>query len=211
MNYAELIKKLRSGDKPSSAFVTYAMGEILPEIEILKGIPNPPKYHPEIDTHVHVMQVIDRAAALGCNDVSLFAALIHDCGKAATPQSNWPHHYNHEALGVPIAGTICHRLQVPLEYTQFIYSVVREHGNTHRFLEMKPSTRVKFLQRIWLCNLHDFTLVCKADSQGRGPENWNKEYPQAEAIMAAARKIGQIDRAEKSHEAWLQEAAKAIK
>jgi len=210
MNYSIIMALIQKADKPSDVFLHNSFVIEIPELYTLQGIPQPAKYHPEGDAFVHTLQVIDRAKELGGNDITIFSCLLHDLGKALTPKEEWPHAYNHESLGLPIAAKICERLNVPIEHRDFVLNVVAEHGNAHRFLEMRPTTRVKFLKRIWLCNLYDFTLACKADSQGRGEENWLREYPQSEAIMDAARRIGKIEIAGKSHEKWLQEAAKAI-
>lgn len=207
-----MIKEILEANKPSLIMLA-RQGELyslIPELAKSHGRPQNPKWHPEGTVDEHVRQVVDRAAIISGNPIVVWAALVHDIGKGFTPDDELPHYYQHESLGVKFIRPIGIRLGLSEEYIRFAEHVTGEHMNAHRFLEMRPTTRVKFLRRIWLCNLNDFTLACKADAQGRGEVNWGKEYPQADAIMNAAHKIGKISIAGKSHEAFLQEAAKAI-
>src|SRR5690606_5517678 len=103
--------------KPSRMFAVLrdcgALQRILPELDALWGVPQPEKYHPEIDTGVHVMMVIDYAAAQGCDLPVRCAALLHDLGKGVTPSDQWPRHHGHEMHSEKLVAAVCKRLRVP--------------------------------------------------------------------------------------------------
>ena len=124
-----------------------ALARILPELDALFGIPQPAQYHPEIDTGIHQLLVIDQAARREMPLPVRWAALMHDLGKGVTPRENWPHHYGHEALGVPLVETVCARLKVPGECRELAVLTAREHGNIHKIDEMRADTLTKMLER----------------------------------------------------------------
>lgn len=124
-----------------------ALARLLPELDALFGIPQPEKSHPEIDTGIHQLLVIDQAAQRNQPLPVRWAALLHDLGKGRTPPDNWPHHYGHEALGVPLVEAVCERLKVPVECRELAVLTVREHGNVHKITEMRPDTITRFLER----------------------------------------------------------------
>jgi tRNA nucleotidyltransferase (CCA-adding enzyme) len=124
-----------------------ALSRLLPELDVLFGIPQPEKYHPEIDTGVHQLLVIDQAARRNASLPVRWAALMHDLGKGRTPRENWPHHYGHEALGVPLVEAVCARLRVPVDCRELAILTAREHGNLHKFDEMRADTLTRLLER----------------------------------------------------------------
>jgi tRNA nucleotidyltransferase (CCA-adding enzyme) len=137
--------------KPSRMFEVLracgALRRILPELDVLWGVPQPPKYHPEIDTGVHVMLVIDYAASQGYSLPIRFAALLHDLGKGATPPEAWPSHHGHEGIGVGLVEKLCERLKVPGECRDLAVMTAREHGNVGRATQLRPATIVSLLER----------------------------------------------------------------
>ena len=76
-----------------------ALARIFPELEALYGVPQPPQWHPEIDTGLHIELVLQAAADLTPEPRIRFAALMHDLGKGATPRSVLPRHIGHEERG----------------------------------------------------------------------------------------------------------------
>ena len=103
--------------KPSRMFEVLrecgALARILPEIDALFGVPQRADYHPEVDTGVHVMMVVDHAAQQGYALPVRFAALTHDLGKATTPEDVLPRHIGHEGRSVDLLKPLCERLRVP--------------------------------------------------------------------------------------------------
>ncbi|SIT71272.1 tRNA nucleotidyltransferase (CCA-adding enzyme) [Ectothiorhodosinus mongolicus] len=164
-----------------------AHGVLFPEIEVLFGVPQPPQYHPEIDTGVHTLMVLDQATQLSTDPLLRFAALTHDLGKGTTPKEILPSHHGHEERGVPLVQVLCDRLAAPKRFKEFASVVTRWHGTVHQALELKPSTVVKLLERLDVFRrrerLEDVLLVCLADSRGRlGFEE--RDYPQADYLRA---------------------------
>lgn len=160
-----------------------ALQVILPEVEALFGIPQPEKYHPEIDTGIHVLMALDRATVLTEDPRVRFAVLVHDLGKAVTPAEYWPSHRGHEALGVPLVDRACRRLRIPEHYRKLARKTSRYHLMVHLAFELKPKTLVKLLDDLdaWRApeDFERFLLACQADAQGRkGLEE--QPYPQAD-------------------------------
>jgi tRNA nucleotidyltransferase (CCA-adding enzyme) len=137
--------------KPSRMFEVLrscgALKRLLPELDALWGVPQPPKYHPEIDTGVHVMLVVDYAAKHNYGLPIRFAALMHDLGKGTTPPELWPSHHGHEQRGVDLVEAVCQRLKVPAECRDLAIMTARDHGNVGRSLEMRASTIVALFER----------------------------------------------------------------
>ncbi|SMP52959.1 multifunctional CCA addition/repair protein [Noviherbaspirillum suwonense] len=172
-----------------------ALARILPELDQLWGVPQPPQHHPEVDTGVHVMMVVDMAARIGGTLPVRFAALMHDLGKGATPPSEWPRHYGHEARSVELAEAVCHRLKIPNDCRELALMAAREHGNVQRAQELRPATIVKMLER---CDAFrkpqrfvDMLQVAECDHRGRmGLEE--RPFPQMQLLqkaMEAARSV----------------------
>ncbi len=170
-----------------------ALAVVYPEIDALFGVPQPPRWHPEIDTGVHVMLALKHAAGQGASVAVRFAVLTHDLGKAQTPRSEWPSHHGHEEFGVPLIDALCDRLKVPNTYRELAALAARYHTLVHRALELRPATVLGLLESCdALRRPERFTELlraCEADARGRtGREQ--APYPQAEyltrAVAAAA-------------------------
>ncbi|HZZ10692.1 MAG TPA: multifunctional CCA addition/repair protein [Paraburkholderia sp.] len=178
--------------KPSRMFEVLrecgALARILPEIDALFGVPQRADYHPEVDTGVHVMMVVDHAAAQGYALAVRFAALTHDLGKATTPEDVLPRHIGHEGRSVDLLKPFCERLRVPNECRDLAILVAREHGNIHRVMEMGAAALVRLLERCDAirkpARFAEALQACEADARGRlGFEM--REYPQAERLRVA--------------------------
>lgn len=178
--------------KPSRMFAVLrecgALARVLPELDALFGVAQRADYHPEIDTGVHVMMVVDHAAARGYALPVRFAALTHDLGKATTPADVLPRHIGHEARSVDLLKPLCERLRVPNDCRDLAMLVAREHGNIHRVMEMGAAALVRLLERADAlrkpARFAEALQACEADARGRlGFEM--REYPQAERLRQA--------------------------
>jgi tRNA nucleotidyltransferase (CCA-adding enzyme) len=138
-------------DKPSRMFDVLrecgALARILPELDALAGVPQPAQHHPEIDTFVHVMMVVDLAATRGLPLPVRFAALVHDLGKGTTDPADWPRHIAHEARSVALVEAMAKRLKLPNEVRDLAVMTAREHGNVARAQELRAATVVKLFER----------------------------------------------------------------
>ena len=166
-----------------------ALRSIFPEIDALFGVPQPAQWHPEIDTGLHTLMVLDQAALLSADARVRFAALVHDLGKAGTPPEEWPSHRGHEERSVSLIEALSARLRLPSEYRDLGIIVARYHGIVHRAFELRPKTILEFLERADAFRrperFADALLACEADARGRtGLED--KPYPQR-AYLAGAR------------------------
>ena len=173
-----------------------ALSILFPEVDSLYGVPQPEKHHPEIDTGIHTMMVLQQAAKLSANSVTRFAALTHDLGKATTPENEWPKHIAHEERGVPIINKLCDRLRIPNDYRDLAIHAARYHLHCHRALELRPDTILKLFKNIDAFRRPDrfeqFLLACEADARGRkGFED--KPYPQADLLRRAFSAANQVD------------------
>ncbi|MBU4499395.1 MAG: multifunctional CCA addition/repair protein, partial [Gammaproteobacteria bacterium] len=148
-----------------------ALARLFPEIDRLFGVPQPPAHHPEIDTGVHVMLVVDWAAQQGFSLPVRFAALTHDLGKGVTPPELWPKHHGHEAKSVDLVRALCERIRVPADCRDLAVAVARDHGNAHRALELRAATVVELLERVDAFRRPDrfteFLQACECDFRGR--------------------------------------------
>jgi tRNA nucleotidyltransferase (CCA-adding enzyme) len=165
-----------------------ALKIIYPEIDALFGVPQPEKWHPEIDTGVHTLMVLDQAVRLSADAKVRFAALVHDLGKATTPQTEWPGHKGHEERSVALIEALSERLRLPNEYRDLSVIVARYHGNVHRAYELRPKTILGILEKTDALRRPErfaqALLACEADSRGRlGLEEI--PYPQREYLQAA--------------------------
>ena len=124
-----------------------ALARILPELDALWGVSQPEQHHPEIDTGIHVMMVIDHAARQKFALPIRCAALMHDLGKGATPREAWPRHHGHEAQSMRLAEQVCKRLKTPNDCRDLAVMTAREHGNVARAFELRADTIVKLLER----------------------------------------------------------------
>jgi tRNA nucleotidyltransferase (CCA-adding enzyme) len=170
-----------------------ALKVIFPELDALYGVPQPARWHPEIDTGVHVMLALAYAARRDAPVPVRFAVLVHDLGKGTTPPQYWPSHHGHEEAGVPLIEDLCARLKVPHAHRELALLTARQHTLVHRALELKPATVLTLFEN---CDafrraerFRELLLACEADARGRtGREN--EPYPQVlyleEARQAAA-------------------------
>jgi len=159
-----------------------ALKVIFPELDALFGVPQPVEYHPEIDTGVHTLMVLQQAARLSTDSSVRFAALLHDLGKGITPQEEWPHHNGHEVKGVPLVDALCKRLNVPGGYRDLACMVAEYHLHYHCIKELRPGTILDTLQALDAFRrpqrFEAFLLACEADARGRpGYENRELEQP----------------------------------
>jgi tRNA nucleotidyltransferase (CCA-adding enzyme) len=173
-----------------------ALARLFPDLDRLYGVPQPPKYHPEIDTGVHVMLVVDQAARLSTDTRVRFAALVHDLGKGTTPPSEWPRHVGHEARSAALIEKLCQRFRVPKEHCELALLVARHHGLCHRLFELRPSTVLELLEALDAFRrperVGSFALACEADARGRtGLET--KPYPQRPQLLAALAAARAVD------------------
>ncbi|WP_114786986.1 multifunctional CCA addition/repair protein [Vibrio tetraodonis] len=158
-----------------------ALKVILPELDCLFGVPQPEKWHPEIDTGIHNLMVAKQAAILTPSTKVRFAAQMHDLGKGVTPKNEWPSHKMHCHTGQSIIKQLCDRLRVPNDYRELALIVCKQHSNVHRAEELRAETLLKVLNSfdVWRKpeRLDEVLVACMADSRGRtGYENI--EYPQ---------------------------------
>lgn len=197
--WAELFKALNE-KSPSAFFYTLkecaALATLFPEISCLFGVPQPEKYHPEIDTGLHAMLCLEQAALLSASPEVRFAALVHDLGKGLSPKANWPHHYGHETQGLPILEQLCQRLRVPNAFKTLALQVMQYHTHCHRAFELRASTLTDMLAALGTFKpkhkLAEFLLACEADAKGRtGLEQ--APYPQAELLRGAAKAAATVD------------------
>jgi tRNA nucleotidyltransferase (CCA-adding enzyme) len=172
-----------------------ALERLLPEVHALWGVPQRADYHPEVDTGIHVMMVLDMSARLNATLPIRFACLTHDLGKATTPADILPRHIGHEERSFRLLKPLCQRLRVPTDCRELAEVVAREHGNIHRSTEFNPSALVRLLER---CDAFrkperfaDALLACECDARGRlGLEE--SPYPQRKrllAVLAAAQAV----------------------
>lgn len=176
-----------------------ALARLLPELNVLWGVPQPPKHHPEIDTGVHVMMVVDYAAQQGYSLAVRFAALMHDLGKGATPTAAWPSHHGHEQLGVDLVDALCQRLKIPNDCRDLAIMTARDHGNIGRALELRPDTVVALLERsdAFRKPQRFLELLQAAQSDCFGRANLpDVKFPQADYLAQALQAAQQVQAGE---------------
>lgn len=176
-----------------------ALKVVFPEIDALYGVPQPAKWHPEIDTGVHTMMALRTSAALSDSVAVRFAVLTHDLGKATTPGWMLPAHRGHGERSVGLLEEFCGRLPVPRRFRELAVAVARHHGTVHRAAELRPATIYKLIEAVDGLRrpqrFDEFLLACEADARGRqGLEE--RPYPQAGILreaLAAARSVSTED------------------
>ena len=197
--WRELEKALRS-DSPSVFFGTLreagALAVILPELEAQFGKPQPPKYHPEIDSGLHTLLAIDQAARAGAALPVRYAVLCHDFGKGTTPAAMLPSHRGHEDRGVPLADAVSARFKVPRDCAELASLVAANHLLCHQAEQLRPETLLKLLERLDALRrperLESFVQACEADARGRtGLED--APYPAADYLRGALQAAARID------------------
>ena len=189
--WQEVIKALGE-ETPTEFFevlrICGALEVLFPELARLYGVPQPPRHHPEIDSWVHTLMVLDQATRLTKDTKVRFAALTHDLGKGATPSAEWPRHHGHESVGVKLVDGLCGRLKAPKAYRDLAKLVARYHLRCHKASEIRPNTLLKTLEALDALRrperFEHFLLACEADYRGRkGLED--RPYPQADLFRAA--------------------------
>ncbi|BDM63585.1 multifunctional CCA protein [Shewanella sp. NFH-SH190041] len=173
-----------------------ALAVLLPEIDALFGVPQPAQWHPEIDTGIHTMMVLQQACRLSDDNSVRFAALLHDLGKALTPVELLPKHYGHGQAGLKPIRELCQRLRVPSEMRDLALLVSDLHQNLHNAFELKSKTLLKQFDKadIWRKpeRLEKLILVCEADMRGRtGFEH--HDYPQGDYLRQCAAAAAAVD------------------
>ena len=148
-----------------------ALAEILPEIDALFGVPQRADYHPEVDTGVHTLMALEQSVKISNCGAVRYSVLVHDVGKALTPDAVLPSHTGHESTGLPVVKAMCERLGVPNHYSQLAMAVTEYHLHSHKARELKPATILKLFQNIGALRdknrLQDFLFCCEADARGR--------------------------------------------
>jgi len=176
-----------------------ALARVMPELDALFGVPQRADYHPEVDTGIHTLMCVDVAARLDAPLPVRVAALLHDLGKAKTPQAELPSHKMHEMRGVPLVEQFCERLRVPAACRDLALIVTREHLNVHRAAELRPETLLDLLERMQaLRKPAVFTQAleaCLCDARGRkGFEDCDyAPVPYLREAAAAASRLQAVD------------------
>lgn len=165
-----------------------ALAKLLPEVDRLWGVPQPPQHHPEVDTGVHLMMVLDMSAKLDAPLAVRFACLGHDLGKGTTPEDILPRHLQHEDRSVDLVREVCERWKVPVDCRELAEVVAREHGNVHRSGTLNASAIMRLIERCDAirrpARFSQMLLACECDARGRlGMED--DPYPQRPRLQKA--------------------------
>jgi tRNA nucleotidyltransferase (CCA-adding enzyme) len=176
-----------------------ALAVVFPEVDQLFGVPQPVKWHPEVDTGLHTMLVIDEAEKLSDALEVRFAALVHDIGKAATDARDLPSHPGHEKRGAGMIRTMARRLPLPKACRDLGMLVAEYHTHCHRAMELRTSTVVRLLESVDAFRRPDrfelFLAACEADARGRTGLD-KRDYPQADLLRVALAAANSVDSAE---------------
>jgi tRNA nucleotidyltransferase (CCA-adding enzyme) len=175
-----------------------ALRVLLPEVDRLWGVPQPPEHHPEIDTGVHLMKVLDESARVAAPLPVRFACLCHDLGKGTTPAALLPRHQGHEQRSVALLKPLCERLKAPVECRELAEVTAREHGHVHASLGLQPAAQLRLLERCDAlrrpARFADILLACECDARGRlGFEQ--RDYPQRRRLLQALAFARSVDTA----------------
>ncbi len=159
------------------------------EIDALYGVPQTPKFHPEVDTGVHVMLALQKSADLGFDNETRFAVLMHDLGKGATPVDTLPSHHGHENRGVKLVKAFCRRWKIPKAHTELALITTEFHTHVHRAFELKATTLLNLFSRVDVFRKPErfkkLLNACLADTRGRTSFE-EVDYPQAEFLSRLA-------------------------
>ena len=197
--WQELAKGLQE-DQPSRMFEVLrecgALARLLPEVDALFGVPQRPEYHPEIDTGIHTMLVINQSARHGFSLPVRFAALTHDLGKAQTPADILPRHIGHEERSVRLVEKLCQRLRVPNDCRDLALLTARHHGNIHRAAELKATTIVTLFEKTDALRRPErfgqLLDACRCDFTGR--LGWeNRPYDSPQRLLTALAAVNALD------------------
>lgn len=199
--WQELAKGLMEA-RPSRMFAVLrecgALARLLPELDRLFGVPQRAEYHPEIDTGVHVMMVLDTAAQRAHELPVRFAALLHDLGKGTTPPDEWPRHHGHEARSAQLVAAVCQRLRAPADCRDLALLAARYHGDIHRSAELRPATIVKLLESTDALRrpqrFEQLLAACACDFNGR--LGWeDRPYASTALLLQALEAVRGVDAA----------------
>ncbi|WP_419206103.1 multifunctional CCA addition/repair protein [Photobacterium leiognathi] len=173
-----------------------ALAIVMPEIDALFGVPQPKKWHPEIDCGIHTLLVAKKAAELSADKTIRFAAQVHDLGKALSPKDDLPHHKMHCRDGIKPIKALCQRLRVPNEYRDLALLVCEQHTKIHHAEEMRADTFIKIFDQIdaWRKpeRVAQLATCCRADARGRTHFE-QTPYPQADIFQAVFAIAQQVD------------------
>mgnify|MGYP003700379077 FL=1 len=174
-----------------------ALAQLFPELDRLFGVPQPQKYHPEIDTGEHICLALQRAAAVGANPIVRFAVLVHDLGKGTTDAELLPSHKGHEERGVALVEDFCRRFRVPKAHRGVALAVTAYHLKVHRARELRPTTLLRLLYELDALRrperLDDILCACAIDATGRGGDFAHAAYPAADYIRRARDVIARVE------------------
>ncbi|TDK57015.1 multifunctional CCA addition/repair protein [Pseudomonas moraviensis] len=167
-----------------------ALKELMPEVDALFGVPQPETHHPEIDTGLHTLSVLEQSALHKQPLTVRWACLLHDLGKGLTPEEEWPRHIAHEHTGLKLIKAVNERFKVPKDCQELALLVGQYHTHGHRALELKASTLLELLQSFDIYRrpqrFEEFIAACEMDARGRkGLEQ--RSYPQADYLRGAAK------------------------
>jgi len=167
-----------------------ALKELIPEVDALFGVPQPETHHPEIDTGLHTLSVLEQSALHRQPLTVRWACLLHDLGKGLTPEDEWPRHIAHEHTGLKLIKAVNERFKVPKDCQELALLVGQYHTHGHRALELKASTLLELLQSFDIYRrpqrFEEFIAACEMDARGRkGLEQ--RSYPQADYLRGAAK------------------------
>lgn len=158
-----------------------ALARIFPEIDCLFGVPQPKRWHPEVDAGQHMMMALEQAAALTEETIVRFAVLVHDIGKCHTRRERWPDHRGHEKIGIRLIEDLCARLRVPNDYRNLGQLAALHHNQCHRAFELPPDRVLKLLEQTDALRrpvrFEQLLIACEADIRGRKGRR-NRDYPQ---------------------------------
>ncbi|WP_110961534.1 multifunctional CCA addition/repair protein [Acidovorax sp. ST3] len=186
-------------EKPSRMFEVLrecgALQVLLPEVARLWGVPQRADYHPEVDTGVHLMMVLDMAARLSAPLTVRFACLAHDLGKGTTPADVLPRHIDHETRSAELLKDVAERLRVPVDCRETADVVAREHGHIHRSTDLSAAALVRLLERCDAIRkperFAEILLACECDARGRlgFEESAYPQRPRLLAVLAAVQSV----------------------
>jgi tRNA nucleotidyltransferase (CCA-adding enzyme) len=172
-----------------------ALGRLFPEIDCLFGIPQPPRWHPEVDAGIHLLLSLDQAALLSDETIVRFAVLVHDMGKCATPRGQWPDHQGHGQAGAGAIERLCKRLRVPNDYRNLGQLVALYHDRCHQAFNLPPEEIIRLLEQTDALRrplrFEQFLLACEACARGRKGRK-NEDYPQAPYLRKALKEAIKI-------------------
>ncbi len=173
-----------------------ALAKLLPEVEALFGVPQPEAHHPEIDTGVHLMMVLDQCARQGAPLTVRYACLCHDLGKGTTPPEELPRHIGHEQRSEELASVVSARWKVPADCRELAELVAREHTHVHQSSSFSAEARLRLMARCDAWRRPDrfaeLLWACECDARGRLRFE-NRDYPQRERLLADLRATQAVD------------------